>query len=83
MAMSCYWLMISAMHSTQPELSADIDKDEEFDFCFVQVYKFITKEVHFQKYHWYCGSTSISFFSLLLQDHGQLFHEMKSIYLKI
>jgi hypothetical protein len=71
------------MHSAQPKLSVDIDKDEEFDFCFVQVYKFITQEVHFRKDHRYCASTSISFFSLLLQNHGQLLQEMKSIYLKI
>lgn len=51
MARNCPRLMIGAIHSAQSELSINIDKDEEFDFCFVQVYKFLTQEVPFQKVH--------------------------------
>ena len=66
-----FQLEIGAIHSALPNLRADIDKDEEFNFCFVQIYKFITQEVHFQIDHKFCFSTSILFFYFLLLNHNQ------------
>jgi len=66
-----FLLEIGAMHSTLPELRVDIDKVVEFNFCFVQIYKSITQEVHFQIDHPFCASTLFLFVYFLILDHNQ------------